>query len=572
MLIEGECEGLGPIKAAEKYGFSKQRYFQIRDAFEQGGAQALANKRRGPKRNYRRTDELVRQVIRHRFLDPEASADVIAQKLRQTSFPISTRSVERVIAEYGLQKKLYQCRPRPEPCGTLETRASRKRTKPELCDPLSIERGVRQLLADKVAGNLAGVWLLVAEHLRLGTWDLLCGWTRQPTERVEPRLAMQLVHEAAVCTTGIRADRTVHQRGGFELANGLPFVATDAAIHHLLTECTVADSKRLQIALGKIRRASGHFQGKLLAIDPHRVRSYSKRRMRERVEKEGSRPVKMAQTFWVLDADTHQPVCFTTATTARSVVDVTPALMDLAESILQPAARQTLVVADSEHFSGELIEDIHQRTGFDLLVPIPNRPVHRKSYQQISEDQFTRRWAGFATAKVPYTMKRGGSYFQFVERTGERLEDFHYQGFLSTTDRDEVDALTSDFPKRWHVEEYFNAYQSMGWKRGGTQNLNIRYAQMTTALIAQAAVHQLRTRLGEPFSEWDANHLAKDLFFRIDGDVRVSGDTIVVTYYDAPNVERLRSHYEELPEKLTREGVNPDIPWLYNYKLDFRFR
>ena len=32
-------------------------------------------------------------------------ADVIAQKLRQTGFPISTRSVERVIGDFGLQKK-----------------------------------------------------------------------------------------------------------------------------------------------------------------------------------------------------------------------------------------------------------------------------------------------------------------------------------------------------------------------------------------------------------------------------------------------------------------------------------
>jgi hypothetical protein len=385
---------------------------------------------------------------------------------------------------------------------------------------------------------------------------------------------MQLVHEAAVCTTGIRWGRTVHQRGGFELANGLPFVATDTAIHQLLAECTVEGSKRLQVALGKLRRASGHFQGKLLAIDPHRIRTHSKRRMRTRAEKGGSRPVKMAQTFWVLDADTHQPVCFTTATTARSVVEVTPELMHLAESILQPPAGQTLVVADSEHFSGELIDDVQRRTGFDLLVPIPNRRAHQKSYRQIPEDQFIRRWAGFATAKVPYTMKRGGKgeYFQFVERTGELLDDFRYQGFLSTSDREEVEALTSDFPKRWHVEEFFNAYQSMRWRRGGTQNLNIRYAQMTTALIAQAVIYQFRTRLGEPFSGWDADHLAKDLFFRIEGDVRVSGDTIVVTYYDAPNAERLRTHYENLPEKLSQDGVTPGIPWLYNYNLDFRFR
>ena len=138
-------------------------------------------------------------------------------------------------------------------------------------------------------------------------------------------------------------------------------------------------------------------------------------------------------------------------------------------------------------------------------------------------------------------MKRGGSYWQLIKHAGERAEDWHYQGFLSTTDCDEVDALTHDFPQRWHVEEFFNANQSLGWQRGGTQNLNIRYAQMTAALIAQAAIQRLRVRLGEPFRHWDANHLAKDLFFAIDGDVRVSRNTIFVTYYNAPNAEQLRS-------------------------------
>jgi transposase len=105
MLIEGQCEGLGPSRAAQKYGYTKQRYFQLLHDYEQQGALALCSRLRGPKRKYRRTDELVRQAIRHRFLDPEASPDVIAQKLRQTGFTISTRSVERVIAQYGLQKK-----------------------------------------------------------------------------------------------------------------------------------------------------------------------------------------------------------------------------------------------------------------------------------------------------------------------------------------------------------------------------------------------------------------------------------------------------------------------------------
>ena len=104
MLLEGECD-LGPKAAAEKFGLSRGRYFQLRQQFQQFGAEGLVPQRRGPKRNSRRTDEIVRQIIRHRFLDPEASPEVIAQKLGQTDHLVSTRSVERTIADYGLQKK-----------------------------------------------------------------------------------------------------------------------------------------------------------------------------------------------------------------------------------------------------------------------------------------------------------------------------------------------------------------------------------------------------------------------------------------------------------------------------------
>jgi len=49
-------------------------------------------------------------------------------------------------------------------------------------------------------------------------------------------------------------------------------------------------------------------------------------------------------------------------------------------------------------------------------------------------------------------------------------------------------------------------------------------------------------------------------------------DTIVITYYNAPNVERLREHYEGLPGRLQSEHIDPQVPWLYGFKLDFRFR
>lgn len=144
------------------------------------------------------------------------------------------------------------------------------------------------MLADKVSGNLVGLWLLVAEHLRLGVWDLLCRWSRQPGECVGPRLALQLVHESTLCLTGLRDARALRQRG-FELANGLPFLASDIAIHQLLNDHTIEEAKTLQTELGKTRLARGHFGGRVLILDPHRLISFSRRQMRRHKKGRGIR-------------------------------------------------------------------------------------------------------------------------------------------------------------------------------------------------------------------------------------------------------------------------------------------
>ena len=85
-----------------------------------------------------------------------------------------------------------------------------------------------------------------------------------------------------------------------------------------------------------------------------------------------------------------------------------------------------------------------------------------------------------------------------IQRCGETPADYHDKAFLSTREGAEVEDLTVQFPKRRHIEEFFNANQALGWNRAGTLNPNVRQGQMTMALLAQAALHQLRGRLGEP--------------------------------------------------------------------------
>lgn len=469
----------------------------------------------------------------------------------------------------AFKKKLFV---KPTGAAAVETHRTKNAVRIETGDARGRERAVRQLLADKVSGTLVGLFLLVPAHLRLGSWDLLRAWTGGDASAVEPRLALQLVHEAALAVTNVRQRRTLSQKG-FELANGLPFVATDRAIHQLLASHTVAEAERLQVALGVVRRALGHFEGRLLAIDPHRMRSYSQRQMPRRCAKVGERPVKTAQAFFCLDADTHQPVAFTLGSAARTVAQATPGLLHLAADILGPDPGRTLALADTEHYSAALFAHVAEHTPFDLLVPMSLKPRQGSDLRTLSPDLFTARWAGLATARRPYRFtQHAPAYTQFLQRTGERPNDYHFKAFLCTADRDELAPLTADYPCRWHVEEFFNTDQALGWNRAGTLNLHIRYGALTLTLLAQAALHLTRQCLGDPFRSWSADHFANRLLAALDGDIRVLDDTILVTFYNTPNSDRLRPHFEGLPHLLQSQGINPHIPWLYNFKLDFRFR
>lgn len=437
-----------------------------------------------------------------------------------------------------------------------------------------IERGVRQILADKVTGTMAGLWLLVPEYLRLGAWDLVRGWTGDAGGASAPRLALQMVNEAALCVTAVRQQRCLSQKG-FEVANGLPFVATDTDMHLLLNAHTVAESAAFQAALGKVRHASGHFKGALLAIDPHRMLSTSKRQMARKAPKASLPSTKLCPLFFCADADTSQPVCFTIASSGRPVSHATPEMLALATDIL-PAqlATRPLLLADAEHFSVSLFDHVARSAHYDLLVPMPSQPYYRRFLASIPAKAFVHRWAGYATAAVPFSFREPGSprLWCLAQRSGERPDDFSFKGFVCTSRRDAVEAVARDFPDRWHVEEFFNLYQDLGWNKAGTLNLNIRYGRASLALVAQAAIHQLRQRLPASCARWSTSHLAKDLFQRADGDIRVRDDTIIVTLYNAPDAAHLASHYVGLPGRLAAEGIDPRIPWLYNLKLDFRFK
>jgi transposase len=109
MLIEGHL--YGAKDACVKYGYTEQRYYQLLKKYNSLGLEGLMDKKRGSEKQPVRTELVTNQIIRLRFLDPFSSAAVISQKLKQQGYEVSTRSVERTITEYGLQKKRMSLTP-----------------------------------------------------------------------------------------------------------------------------------------------------------------------------------------------------------------------------------------------------------------------------------------------------------------------------------------------------------------------------------------------------------------------------------------------------------------------------
>jgi len=428
-----------------------------------------------------------------------------------------------------------------------------------------VERAFRERLSKKVSSTLVGLWFLVAEHLRLGSWDLVKGYTGGGDASLAPRIAMQMVNEASLCKQRVREKNYItHQ--GFELLNGLGFLVADEQAHELLSSHTVLQAQSLQEALMLNRLSRGHYPGNTIAIDPHRIISTTRRVMPKKKKQPGEPSKKMLQTFFALETQAGQPIGTGIGSPGVNTTKATIDLLNMVEKV-RPNA---LILADKEHFTKDLARYIKQHTQFDFLIPAPSTQRIKKIERSLV---FQPIWAGYAVAETTFQFAGDKQEYRLlVQREGEQCTPYKYMSFITTSNLPAVDLLSEQYPQRWSIEDFFNFDGAMGFDRASTFNLNVRYGKMSLAMIAQAAACQFRQKLPNPYKRWNAAHLADAVFSKFDGAVSVKDDTIYVTCYKVPAELNLQHNYQNLPQKLISEGIDPRIPWLYNYKLDFNFK
>ncbi len=429
----------------------------------------------------------------------------------------------------------------------------------------SNERHFRQQLAQRISGTHLGLWLLTPFLLKLDAWGLLQSWIGK--DSIQCRMGLQMVHESALCVNRIRAKDTLcHQ--GFAQAHGLSFLATDEAIHELCSGISIEDSFQMQTTLAKNRQALGHYrQEAILAIDPHRIPTHSQRLTPKKKKKPEENATKAIQTFFCNDALSGQPFGLAIGSAG---VNCTKASLDLIHLLEQLDLPSALLLADTEHYTVELLHAMALHPRFNIIVPAPGNKKMNRLMQCLA---YKEHWPGYAIAAAEYRFDTGSPTLQLIaQRTGLKPEDFIFKGFLSTSSLDAFIQVNQLFPERWTIEEFFNFEADMGWNRASTLNLNIRHAKMSAALIAQAACFELKQCLPQPFRQWTAQHFAKTVLLGLDGAAHVCDDTIVVTLYNVPPELGLQHHFSNLPQKLLQQGINPKVPWLFDFKLDFDFR
>lgn len=338
---------------------------------------------------------------------------------------------------------------------------------------------------------------------------------------------MQIVNEAALCSNRVRRSNYItHQ--GFELLNGLGFLVTDSQVHDLLDKHTVSEAQALQESLAAIRANNGHYQGGLIAIDPHRIISTSQRIMPKKKKQPGEPSRKMLQTFFALDTQTGQPIGCGIGSPGANTTQATIELLNIAKLV----NRNALILADKEHFTEYLIRSIEQNSDFEFLVPAISTERIRKIERSQS---YQRKWAGYAIAETMFNFAGHKEKYRLLsQREGETTKDYAYKSFLTLSNKPATELLSDMYQERWSIEDFFNFDGAMGFNRASTFNLNIRYGKMSLALLAQAATYELRKKLPKPYSRWNSTHLADALFKKMDGYISVKDDTIFVTCYNAP--------------------------------------
>jgi transposase len=99
MLRRARREGKAVTEAAERFGLSRQTFYEAERKMEAAGLGGLVPKRPGPKGPHKLTEEVMVAVEARRAEEPEASSEALARYVEERfGVSVHRRSIERALA------------------------------------------------------------------------------------------------------------------------------------------------------------------------------------------------------------------------------------------------------------------------------------------------------------------------------------------------------------------------------------------------------------------------------------------------------------------------------------------
>jgi len=98
MLRSHEVEGVAINRAAELFGYTRQAFYQIQQAFRQEGTAGLLEKKRGRKGPVKCTPEIVAFLVQQKQAELELSGRALAERVFQHyGTRVHRRTIEKVV-------------------------------------------------------------------------------------------------------------------------------------------------------------------------------------------------------------------------------------------------------------------------------------------------------------------------------------------------------------------------------------------------------------------------------------------------------------------------------------------
>ena len=99
MLRRANVDGWSISAVTQAYGLSRPTFYQVRETFEKDGLPGLLPKKRGPKKAYKLTEEVISFMEDLQRKDASLKARALAQAIvERFSLTVHPRSIERALA------------------------------------------------------------------------------------------------------------------------------------------------------------------------------------------------------------------------------------------------------------------------------------------------------------------------------------------------------------------------------------------------------------------------------------------------------------------------------------------